>query len=101
MAVLNNGASEYPTSLDSKIDEKDEPRIGNTRVRANVVNGTLAAIVNIETELGLNVSGDASDLKTRLSNGLSGYGLPGGILIVGSGYKYTTLADALSDIAES
>ena len=101
MAVLNNGSSEFPSVLDTKIDEKDEPRIGSTKVRADVVNGILAAVVNVETEIGLNVSGNASDLVTRLNNSLNGDGLPGAIKIVGTGYKYTTIADAISDISES
>lgn len=60
----------YPASLDSFTTKTD----GVTDVVAAHVNDLQTAIVNIETELGTDPAGSATDTKTRLSRSLSAAG---------------------------
>jgi len=69
MAVLGNGEtprSGYPSAIDSITTEYDAPGANKTKVRANVPNDQGTAIVNIQTELGINPSGSKDDVVTYL-----------------------------------
>ena len=66
MAELGGGSgSSYPAALD--IDSIPESAI--TTVRADVPNDLANAIIKIETELGINPAGTATDVKTYLQEG--------------------------------
>jgi len=69
-AELGDGSgTDYPTSLDTDSTlEVDSPSGSATTARANVPNDIAAAIIAIETELGLNPSGTAGTVVDRLDD---------------------------------
>ncbi len=73
MGELGSGdGSSFPESLDTNsILEVDSPAVGKTLVRADIPNDIAAAIIAIETELGINPAGSLVDLKTRLAVSLN------------------------------
>ena len=68
MAELGAGSgSGYPGSLDTNsVLEVDSPATGKTKVRADVPNDLAAAIVAVQTELGVDPAGTKADVKTYL-----------------------------------
>lgn len=68
MAELGAGSgSGYPAVLDTDNTlEVNSPNAGKTKARAEVPNDLAAAIVAIETELGINPAGSLTDVKTFL-----------------------------------
>lgn len=68
MAELGDGnGSDYPGTLDTNNTlEVNAPNAGKTKARAEVPNDLAAAIVAIQTELGTDPAGTATDVKTRL-----------------------------------
>jgi len=84
MANLNNGTTSYPGGLDTSPDLTDGPA-GDEIVSAHQ-DGRGAAIVAIETELGLNPSGTVADVVTRLNASQNTDGtLLSGTIVAGSG----------------
>ena len=73
MGELGSGdGSSFPESLDTNsILEVDSPAAEKTLVRADIPNDIAAAIIAIETELGINPAGSLVDLKTRLAVSLN------------------------------
>jgi len=75
MAQLGAGSGTgYPTALDTASTEVDSPAAGKTRVRAAVANDLYAAVIAVQTELGVDVAGSAADLVTRLALSLEDTG---------------------------
>ena len=68
MAELGAGnGSSYPTSLDTNSTlEVDSPATGKTKVRAAVPNDLAAAVIAVQTELGIDPAGTKTDVKTFL-----------------------------------
>jgi len=66
MAELGSGnGSGYPASLDTDTSkEVNQPNASKTKARAEVVNDLAAAIIAIQTELGVDPAGTLTDLKT-------------------------------------
>lgn len=69
MAELGAGnGSDYPGALDTNNTlEVNSPNAGKTKARAEVPNDHAAALVAMQTELGTDPAGTATDLKTRLA----------------------------------
>lgn len=66
MAQLGDGVgSGYPGALDTSTTEVDDP--GGTVVSAAKINDTTAAIIAVQTELGADPAGSATNLVTRLA----------------------------------
>lgn len=68
MSEIGSGSgSGYPAAIDTNnTPEVDSPDAGKTKVRADVPNDLAAAIIAIQTELGLNPAGTLTDLVTWL-----------------------------------
>ena len=68
MGDIGSGSgSSYPSALDTHNNlEVNSPNAGKTKARAEVPNDLAAAIVAIETELGTDPAGTASNVKTFL-----------------------------------
>jgi len=69
MGELGDGSgTSFPSTLDSNTKiEYDVESAEKTLVRAAIPNDIAAALVAVETELGTDVAGSATDLKTRLA----------------------------------
>lgn len=95
MAELGTGAgSSYPSSVDTNNKlEYDKTSANKTILYSAMVNDLADAIINIETELGLNVSGDYTTLLARLE------GMPD-IIVLGSEIA-VTVADAISALSST
>ncbi len=70
MAELGAGlGTSYPTTLDTDaVVEANDGEVGETLARAEVPNDLAAAVVAIETEVGVAPSGTYANLVTRLAN---------------------------------
>ena len=68
MSELGSGSgSGYPAALDTNNTlEVNSPNAGKTKVRADVPNDLAAAVVAIQTELGIDPAGSLTDVKTNL-----------------------------------
>jgi hypothetical protein len=68
MSEIGSGqGSSYPNAIDTNnIPEVNDPSPGRTKARAEVPNDQSAAIIAVETELGIDPAGTASDVKTYL-----------------------------------
>ncbi len=65
MAQLGDGlGSGYPAALDTSTTEVNDP--GGTVISAEKINDVTAAIIAIQTELGLNPAGSLTDLVSRI-----------------------------------
>ena len=63
----SGGGSSYPGSIDTdNTQEVNSPNAGKTKARAEVVNDLAAAVVAIQTELGVDPAGTLTDVKTFL-----------------------------------
>ena len=68
MSVLGEGnGPSWPSSVDTRETQVDQPAVGKTLVDANLLNDILKALIAIETELGTDPAGSLTDLKTRLA----------------------------------
>lgn len=70
MSELGSGlGSSYPSSLDTDTSQEvNSPNAGKTKARAEVANDHAAAIIAIQTELGTDPAGTATDVKTFNQN---------------------------------
>ncbi len=70
MAELGAGlGTSYPTTLDTDaVVEANDGEVGETLARAEVPNDLAAAVVAIETEVGVAPSGTYANVVTRLAN---------------------------------
>ena len=95
MSELGTGAgSSYPSALDTNNKlEYDKTSVNKTLARSDVINDLADAIINIETELGLNISGDYTTLLARLE------GMPD-IIVLGSEIALT-VADAITALSST
>src|SRR5690606_17986771 len=59
-------ASQYPNLIDG-LSQLPKIKDGITPLNSSVINALRSAIINIETELGTNPSGESSSVKDRLS----------------------------------
>jgi len=88
MAELGNGEtprSSYPGALDTNNAlEIDSPDAAKTKVRANIPNDLAAALINIQTELGIDPAGSLADVKTFLQTEHGVTGVHNGITIDGT-----------------
>lgn len=78
MAQLGSGnSSSYPVTIDTRQTFVNAPTSApdsNTRIDSELVNDTLAAIINLETTLGANVQGDFGSVAARLQQFAPGGG---------------------------
>lgn len=67
--ITTTSTTSFPSGLDTRTTVTDDP--GGTEIVASHHNGPAAAVLAIETELGTDPAGSATDVKTRLAQALN------------------------------
>lgn len=67
MGILGGGGTTYPAGIDTSTTEIDSPNANKTIIAAAKINDLAAAIIAIETELGINPAGSLGTVVARLA----------------------------------